>query len=171
MLDLSSIKSIPSPHSHFVFLIHDLGFERCFWALWLNSEDFQAQFAPYKYQVLEGFCEAVREKFANELPSAQELTLSNQEKTVCYRTIRRAELPEHVRHKIYQLLESERQERQLFYLSIGFETEDLSNSRQFKRRYRQLIRKHHPDMGGDPERFMQIQQAYKDMLKRYHKGF
>lgn len=170
MLDLSSIKSIPKDDSHFVFLIHDLGLERCFWALWLHSGDYHSQFAPYKYQVIDGLSHAVRECFAKELPFAQELNLSNYEKTVCYRATRRAELPDHVRQKIYQILELERQERHVFYRTLGFDVDDLSNPGRFKRRYRQLIRKHHPDMGGDPERFMQIQQAYQLMLRRYQQG-
>ena len=34
---------------------------------------------------------------------------------------------------------------------------------QIKAAYRQLVKDHHPDRGGDPERFMQIQQAYQQI--------
>lgn len=33
-----------------------------------------------------------------------------------------------------------------------------------KKRYRQLVRKHHPDRGGDPERFRQVQAAAEQLL-------
>lgn len=35
-----------------------------------------------------------------------------------------------------------------------------ANADEIKRAYRKLAREHHPDLGGDPDRFRQIQQAY-----------
>ncbi|QDU61160.1 curved DNA-binding protein CbpA [Planctomycetes bacterium Pan216] len=35
-----------------------------------------------------------------------------------------------------------------------------------KRAYRELVRKHHPDVGGTQEDFVRIQQAYEDLLAR-----
>ncbi|MDH4322330.1 MAG: DnaJ domain-containing protein, partial [Desulfobulbaceae bacterium] len=37
---------------------------------------------------------------------------------------------------------------------------------EVKRRYRQLAREHHPDRGGDPERFRRVREAAEDLLGR-----
>ena len=37
---------------------------------------------------------------------------------------------------------------------------------EVKQRYRQLVRRHHPDRGGDPERFRQVKEAADSLLGR-----
>ncbi|MGM0534302.1 MAG: J domain-containing protein [Campylobacterota bacterium] len=48
----------------------------------------------------------------------------------------------------------------------------LSRSSQadLKREYKQLSKKHHPDLGGDAEEFAQINKAYH-IVKEYMEGF
>ena len=54
------------------------------------------------------------------------------------------------------------------YYSI-LEIERSSTPEQIKTAYRKLARKHHPDKGGDPEKFKKISEAYSvlsDISKR-----
>ena len=49
------------------------------------------------------------------------------------------------------------------------EIERTSTPEQIKTAYRKLARKHHPDKGGDPEKFKKISEAYSilsDISKR-----
>lgn len=39
-----------------------------------------------------------------------------------------------------------------------------ADRQEIKQRYRQLVRRHHPDRGGDPERFRQVQEAAEQLL-------
>ena len=42
--------------------------------------------------------------------------------------------------------------------------EGNENREEVTQRYRQLVRKHHPDRGGDPERFRQVKEAAEQLL-------
>jgi DnaJ-class molecular chaperone len=37
-----------------------------------------------------------------------------------------------------------------------------------KAAYRRWVKLTHPDLGGDPEQFIQIQEAYKTIMREYH---
>ena len=42
--------------------------------------------------------------------------------------------------------------------------EDVTD-KEIKDRYRYLIKKYHPDMGGDPKKFMKIKKAYEKIME------
>ncbi len=42
--------------------------------------------------------------------------------------------------------------------------EDISDE-DLKKKYRLLVKEHHPDNGGDPKQFMKIQKAYKKIME------
>jgi DnaJ-domain-containing protein 1 len=42
--------------------------------------------------------------------------------------------------------------------------EDISDE-LLKKKYRLLVKEHHPDNGGDPKQFMKIQKAYKKIME------
>ena len=50
------------------------------------------------------------------------------------------------------------------YKILGLD-EDVTDQ-EIKQRYRYLIKKHHPDRGGDPKRFKKIKKAY-DKIREY----
>lgn len=53
-----------------------------------------------------------------------------------------------------------KQSIELLELSAQFSQEDL------KRQYRRLAHRHHPDKGGDPEKFKQVKSAYEFLSGR-----
>lgn len=36
---------------------------------------------------------------------------------------------------------------------------------EIKKKYRELVKTHHPDVGGDPAKFMEIQHAYEELMR------
>lgn len=50
-----------------------------------------------------------------------------------------------------------------YYKVLGLE-DDVSDN-EIKRKYRLLVKKFHPDNGGDPKKFMKLQKAYKMIMK------
>jgi curved DNA-binding protein CbpA len=52
---------------------------------------------------------------------------------------------------------------------VPSETLKKMDCRTLTRRYRKVAQKHHPDKGGDPERFIRLNAAYQKLLKRKSK--
>ena len=44
---------------------------------------------------------------------------------------------------------------------------DSASADQITQRYRELATRHHPDKGGDPDRFIQIRQAYELLMSTH----
>jgi hypothetical protein len=47
------------------------------------------------------------------------------------------------------------------------ELSENASADQIKERYRELIKKHHPDVGGSAEKFIQVKLAYEDAMKKF----
>jgi len=72
------------------------------------------------------------------------------------------------RHRIYQPPKSVRVNLEESARLFGVPSETLKkmDCRTLTRRYRKVAQKHHPDKGGDPERFIRLNAAYQKLLKR-----
>lgn len=46
---------------------------------------------------------------------------------------------------------------------LGLENEENLDRNVLKRKFNELAQKHHPDKGGDSERFLQVQEAYQSL--------
>ena len=53
------------------------------------------------------------------------------------------------------------------YETLGVQRD--ATEQDIKKAYRKLASKHHPDKGGDEERFKQINESYKLLLKKFIK--
>ncbi len=153
-------------HQEICFLVHDLGLERCFWAVWPDQKSFQAYGFPQAYGVEERKLSSLRKRILAQYVAAFELDISDEAKTSIYRRIRRAELPEHMQKKIQEMLNLKHDLFSQQYQSIGFEEEDLNDLSLLKRRYRQLATQHHPDQGGELSRFLLLQDMYHQILRK-----
>ncbi len=158
--DLNST-SLDSPEpSTAVFLIHDLGLGRWFWAYWPRQENWQ-ELHPELQGVLETESKILITELKERFPDANELELGHETKQQLYRQIQRVKLPDEVRKKIAATLIMQRREQEEDYLAVGFVRDDLSCLKALKLRYRELARDAHPDHGGDPERFKELQILYE----------
>ena len=148
------------------FLVHDLGLERCFWAVWPDRQSFDTYSFPQAYGVEENTPSAIRKRLCIEYIAPVELELSDQAKTGIYRRIRRAELPKHMQDKIQETLNLKHSHFSEKYQQIGFEEADLNDVALLKKRYRQLATQHHPDQGGELSRFLVLQDIYHQILRK-----
>lgn len=156
----------PDSSSTDVFLIHELGLGRCFWAYWPRQSDLQALHFPKLQAVSEMSPESLREDLLSRFPDASELELSADSKRQLYRQIQRAILPDAVRDKIAAALKVQRGLQEEEYVQVGFSPDDLLSLKALKMRYRELARQAHPDRGGDPERFKVLQSLYERARRR-----
>lgn len=149
-----------------LWLLHHLGFGRCFWACWIQGQAFLDGCSPCDYATSELPEIQLREQLFHALPAAHELELEPSLKEQIYRRIRRAELPVDVREQIATALQQQRQVRQEAYSELGFRAEDLLSLDSLRQRFRVLAYGCHPDHGGNPEHFQTLQQAYQQARLR-----
>lgn len=149
-----------------VYLIHDLGLDRCFWAYWPSQEAFQSFHFPQTSATLEDNYLGVRSQLQARYPDAMEINLSKEAARQIYRLIRRAELPEAVRNRIITELAQRRQQQRQLYVAAGFLPHELEDLKALKRSYRRLVRLHHPDQGGDADNFKHLQTLYEQACRR-----
>lgn len=157
------------PGARPVYLIHDLGLGRCFWAYWPNADDIQGHHAPAAYATIESPLAELRTQLEARYPEAQALAMPPDAVRELYRRIRRAELPEEVRQRISATLQSQRRQRRDRFAAAGFLPEELEDLAALKRRYRQLATEHHPDRGGDSEKFKALHALYRQAVRRLKK--
>lgn len=106
-------------------------------------------------------------KMAKRFSVCRELFLNAQQKTLMYRQIKRAELPEKVQAEIQQKIGGRQQHGRAALLRLGFCESDLQSFADLKRRYRELLRHLHPDHGGSADAFQAFYAACQWHIRRY----
>ncbi|MGV3525614.1 MAG: hypothetical protein ACO1RX_15425 [Candidatus Sericytochromatia bacterium] len=149
-----------------LWLLHHLGFGRCFWACWTQGKAFLEGLSPSCYATSELLEIQLREQLLRDMPESHELEAEPSLKEQIYRRIRRAELPAAVREQIATALHQQRQVREEAYAELGFGTDDLQSLDSLRQRFRVLAYGCHPDHGGNPEHFQTLQQAYQQARLR-----
>ncbi len=152
-----------------VFFIYalDSDGDRFFWALWQCIEHLEQNRPPYRYGIDRiSHTQLLRDIYRRYSP-AREIFLKENLCQSIYRQVRRAELPPEIQKKIRQALAKQKRQRHTYYAALGFREEDLASLSHLKKRYRQLLMKHHPDHGGEGSQLNALQSAYADLLRKF----
>ena len=134
-----------------------------FWALWQSLDAFENGLGPRDYGVADSSYQELLSKIVFKHPVSFQIHVVSDEGEAHYRRIKRSELPHEVQVRIEKALKQRRQERYAEALSVGFLATDLDSLAAFKRRYRELAIKKHPDHGGDRNAFLHLQEVYQRM--------
>ena len=147
-----------------IFFIHALDSDRLFWALWKNMDDLERDFAPAAYEITRKSKFKTLLRLSIDYPCARQIFVQSLWAKSVYRKVRRAELPQEIQKQIRDALIAQKKKRLYKYEALGFSTKDFQSPGLLKQRYRELLRKHHPDYGGSSAEFMALQKAYKELL-------
>lgn len=103
-------------------------------------------------------------------PAASQLSQPDQHDPLAayYLDLQQLETPEHdierlLQHFWQQMLQPQREPEDLKILELSAPV----TAQQIRLQYRRLAMRHHPDRGGDEQRFRDIQSAYQRLRQRY----
>lgn len=150
-----------------VYFVHVLDEARFFWALWPDRAAFDHDYAPQAYAITRCDREAVELEIRARYPQALCLEPDLETQRHIYRAVRRAELPWEVQQKIHQAVKAQKMHRSEHFEEMGFSVEHYQSKKALKKRFRELAQRFHPDRGGSAVHFMQVKQAYQELLRRF----
>jgi hypothetical protein len=150
-----------------VYFIYALDEERSFWALWPNRAAFDHEYAPQTYAMTRDHREKIDLDIRAMHPQGICLEPALEIQQAIYRRVRRSELPWEVQQKIHQAIRGRNQHRSEHFAEMGFCVEHYQSKKALKKRFRELAQECHPDRGGSAVQFMQLKQAYQELLRRF----
>lgn len=150
-----------------VYFVYALDEARLFWALWPDRVAFDYDYAPQAYAITRSDRDEIEREIQERYPRALCLEPDLDTQRHIYRAVRRAELPWEVQQKIHQAVRARRVHRSEHFEAMGFFVEHYQSKKALKKRFRELAQKCHPDRGGSATDFMQVKQAYQELLRRF----